>query len=422
MNIALRGVVFRVAVLVVAVATVAITAGLAAGSTSSPSRTSASSGTTLTVWTMEDSKAFTSLVANFTKQTGIKVNVEAIPWGNVNDKLTTAIASGNGPDLVQVGLSLLPTFVGAGALKNIKPYLAKHPALQSDNYLDGVAASKINPTGKVLSIPWVSDVRILFYRKDILAQAGISSPPKTWSEFYKDATKLAARGSGQYGLYIPQWDSALPVELTWQAGGSVQDKRGVVTFNTKAFRRAADFYISFYKSKLVPTASDFDQTQGFVSGASPMVISGPYLAGAINGAAPELKGKWGVALLPKDKTGTSLFAGSNMGVWYKSKHVNESLRLLDYLSKPKEQLTWFKLTSELPTVKAALSTKTLTADPMVRVYIKQLQDAQLLPPLVPAWGKISSTMLDALNSIVLKGADQNSTLAQLNQQVAALQK
>jgi multiple sugar transport system substrate-binding protein len=422
MNIALRGVVFRAAALVVAVATVAITAGLAAGSTSTPSRISASSGTTVTVWTMEDSKAFTSLVANFTKQTGIKVNVEAIPWGNVNDKLTTAIASGNGPDLVQVGLSLLPTFVGAGALKNIKPYLAKHPALQSANYLDGVAANKINPTGKVLSVPWVSDVRILFYRKDILAQAGISSPPKTWTEFYKDAAKLATRGSGQYGLYIPQWDSALPVELTWQAGGSVQDKRGLVTFNTKAFRRAADFYISFYKSKLVPTASDFDQTQGFVSGASPMVISGPYLAGAINDAAPELKGKWGVALLPKDKTGTSLFAGSNMGVWYKSKHVNESLRLLDYLSKPKEQLTWFKLTNELPTVKAALSTKTLTADPMVRVYIKQLQDAQLLPPLVPAWGKISSTMLDALNSIVLKGADENSTLAQLNQQVAALQK
>jgi multiple sugar transport system substrate-binding protein len=422
MKLALRGVVLRAAALAVAVATVAITAGLAAGSTSHPSRTSVSSGTTLTVWTMEDSKAFASLVSNFTKQTGVKVNVEAIPWGNVNDKLTTAVASGNGPDVVQVGLSLLPTFVGAGALLNLKPYLQKHAALGSANYLDGVAANKINPARKVLSIPWVSDVRVLFYRKDILSQAGISSPPKTWTQFYNDATKLASRGSGQYGLYIPQWDSALPVELAWQAGGTVQDRHGLVTFNTAAFKRAADFYISFYKSKLVPTASDFDQTQGFISGAAPMVISGPYLAGAINGAAPDLKGKWGVALLPKDKTGTSLFAGSNMGVWYKSKHVNESLRLLDYLSNPKEQLTWFKLTNELPTLKAAMSTKALTADPMVSVYIKQLQDAQLLPPLVPAWGQISSAMLDALNSIVLKGADEKTTLAQLNQKVASLQR
>jgi len=46
----------------------------------------------------------------------------------------------------------------------------------------------------------------------------------------------------------------------------------------------------------------------------------------------------------------------------------------------------------------------------------------LLPPLVPQWGPISSAMLNALNSIVLNGADETSTLAKLNQQVAGLQK
>jgi multiple sugar transport system substrate-binding protein len=423
MKIPMRGAVLRAAAFAAAVATVAITAGLAAGSTTHGSRTSqVAGGTTLTVWTMEDSKAFTSLISNFTKQTGIKVNVNAIPWGNVNDKLTTAVASGNGPDVLQVGLSLLPSFISAGALLNLQPYLKQHPGLQSANYLAGVAANKMNPGKKVLSVPWVSDVRVLFYRSDILAQAGISKPPTTWTQFYNDAAKLAQRGSNQYGYYIPQWDSALPVEFTWQAGGSVQDKSGKVTFNTAAFRKAADFYLSFYKAKLVPTASDFDQTQGFISGAAPMVISGPYLAGAINGAAPELKGKWNVALLPKDKTGTSLFAGSNMGVWYKSKHVAASLRLLDYLANAKEQLTWFKLSGELPTVKKALAAKSLTADPMVKVYTKQLEDAQLLPPLVPQWNEISTDMLNALNSIVLKGADENTALATLNQQVAAAQK
>lgn len=423
MNIPVRGAVLRAAAFAAAVATVAITAGLAAGSTSHTTRTSnAAGGTTLTVWTMEDSKAFTSLVSNFTKQTGIKVNVNAIPWGNVNDKLTTAIASGNGPDVVQVGLSLLPSFVSAGALLNLRPYVNQHPALQSSNYLAGVASNKINPGKKILSVPWVSDVRVLFYRSDILAQAGISKPPTTWTQFYNAAAKLAQRGSNQYGYYIPQWDSTLPIQFTWQAGGSVQDKTGKVTFDTPAFRRAVDFYLSFYKSKLVPTASDFDQTQGFISGSAPMVISGPYLAGAINAAAPDLKGKWNVALLPKDKTGTSLFAGSNMGVWYRSKHVAASLRFLDYLAKAKEQLTWFKLSGELPTVKSALASKSLTADPMVKIYTKQLEDARLLPPLVPQWNEISTDLLNTLNSIVLKGADEKTALAQLNQRVAAVQK
>ncbi len=387
------------------------------GSTNTPAASSDKGP--LQVWTMEDSTSFTALMADFTRQTGIPVQVEAVPWANVNDKLTTAVASGNGPDLMQVGLSLLPSFQSAGALLDLSPYVKDHPGLQSSSYVGAVASDKINPSGKVLSVPWVSDVRVLFYRTDILSAAGISSPPTTWTQFHDDAVTLAQRGKGKYGYYIPQWDSALPVEFTWEAGGNVL-QNGKVTFDTPQFKAAADFYISFYKDKLVPTASDFDQTQGFISGSAPMVISGPYLAAGIKSTAPQLDGKWGVAVLPRDQAGTSLFAGSNMGVWAKSKHVGASLRLLDYLAQSSAQLSWFKSTNELPTAKAALSDSALTSDPMVKVYTNQLQDAQLLP-LVPKWDKISQAMLDALNSIVLKGSDEAGTLATLNSTVSSLQ-
>ncbi len=371
------------------------------------------------IWTMEDSTAFTALMQDFTAQSGIPVQVEAVPWGNVNDKLTTAVASGNGPDLMQIGLSLLPSFESAGALLDLSPYVKDHAGLQSSNYLSAVAADKINPSGKVLSVPWVSDVRVLFYRTDILGAAGISSPPSTWTQFHDDAAVLAQRGKGKYGYYIPQWDSALPVEFTWEAGGNVM-QNGKVTFDTPQFKAAADFYISFYKDKLVPTASDFDQAQGFISGTAPMVISGPYLAAAIKGTAPQLDGKWNVTTLPRNQKGTSLFAGSNMGIWAKSKHVDASLRLLDYLAQSSAQLSWYKAANELPTAKTALADPTLTSDPMVKIYSSQLQDAQLLP-LVPKWDKISQALLDSLNSIVLKGADETSTLATLNATVSSLQ-
>lgn len=379
------------------------------------------SSTTLTVWTMEDSTKFTQLLQGFTKQTGIKVQVDAIPWGNVDDKLTTAVASGHGPDVTQIGLSELSSFIAAKALKNLAPYVRAHPALSDKNFPKGISSKKINPAGQVLSVPWVSDVRVLFYRKDIFAQAGISGPPKTWSQLFTDAKKLAARGGNNYGFYIPQWDSALPVEWTWDAGGSVLDKNGKVTFDTPAFRKAATFYWGFYRAHLVPTASDFDQTQGFISGAAPMLISGPYLQGLVDGAAPQLKGKYGVAPLPSNRTHTSLFAGSNMGIWRNTKHLNESLKLLDYLARPSTQLQWFKLANELPTNLAALNSKSLTSDPFNQVYTKQLQNAWLLPPLAPAWNKISGYLLDTLNSVALKGANANSAFAALNQEVAAAQ-
>ena len=64
---------------------------------------------------------------------------------------------------------------------------------------------------------------------------------------------------------------SLPAIFTWQGGGDVADPTGAVTFDSDAFRSAADFYLGFYEDGLVPTAGDFDQTQGFISGAAPML-------------------------------------------------------------------------------------------------------------------------------------------------------
>lgn len=396
----------------------AMSAAMAACGSDDP----AEGSTTLKVWIMgDDGRNFEDLVEGFTKESGIAVEVDAIPWGNVNEKLTTAVASGNGPDVMQVGLSLLPTFQASGALLDLTPYLADHPGLADANFLDAVASDRLNPPGKVLSVPWISDTRVLFYRSDILAEAGFSTPPATWAQLHDYAVKLAARGDDKFGYYIPQWDAPLPIQFTWQAGGDIVTADGTVNLDTPEFAKAVDFYTSFYSEKLVPTAADFDQAQGFISGATPMLISGPYLAKAVAEQAPELDGKWAVTTVPADVEGTALFAGSNMGVWHKTANAEAAVKLLEYLSQPATQLKWYEVNGELPTVKSALSDPALAQDPNVRVYAKQLQDAKLLP-IVPAWDKISSTMLDALNNIVLKGADRQATLAKLHQDVAELQK
>jgi multiple sugar transport system substrate-binding protein len=400
-------------------AVIMMSAALAAcGGSAAGSGSSGSGPTTLKVWIMGSSgQNFSKLTAHFTKQTGISLAVQEIPWADVNTKLTTAVASGNGPDVMQVGLSLLPNFESSGALMNLSPYLKSHPALGSSNFLAAVSADKLNPPGKVLSIPWISDVRVLFYRTDIFQQAGIHGPPATWAQLHSDAAKLAARGQGDFGYYIPQWDAPLPIEFTWQAGGNVMGPTGKVSFDSSAFRHAVNFYASFYQDKLVPTAADFDQTAGFINGSAPMVISGPYLAQGLAGIA----GKWAAAPLPSDRTNTSLFAGSTLGVWHSSKKVAAALRLFDFLSQPSTQVAWYKIDGDLPSNKAALADPSLASDPNFRVYARQLQNSELLP-LVPSWDAISNDMLTAVNKIVLSGANETSTLDQLNQAVAGLQK
>ncbi|MEU0561856.1 extracellular solute-binding protein [Dactylosporangium sp. NPDC006015] len=366
----------------------------------------------LTVWIMGDSSAhFEELVKPFADKSGIAVDTVAIPWDSIDQKMTTAVASGKGPDIVQIGISKLRTFASSGALlKFDDKTLADHPNLAADKFLDGVAGKATAIGGDVVSVPWISDTRVLFYRTDILAAQGITAPPATWDELRADAKTLAGRGKGQYGYYIPQWDSALPVIMTWGEGGQIVDGAGKIGFNTPEFGKAVDIYTGLYADKSVPTNADFDQVQGFTSGTAPMLVSGPYLASAVTAAAPDLKGKWAVAPIPSGTANTSLLAGSNLGVWGNTGNRDGALRLLDYLSEPQTQLTWYKLNGDLPTVKAALSDPALTADPLVTVYSKQLSTAKLLP-LVPNWdNETGKALLDALNSIVLTGANRDTTL------------
>jgi multiple sugar transport system substrate-binding protein len=356
---------------------------------------------------------FQDLVKPFTDETGIKVNAVAIPWDSVDQKFTTSVASGNGPDLLQIGISKLRNFADSGSLAPLQDKAGDYSNLAAENYIDGMAGDDTKVNGDTLSVPWVSDTRVLFYRSDILNANGITNPPATWDELRADAKKLTARGEGQFGYYIPQWDSALPVAMTWDQGGSVVNDDGEIDFNTPEFQKAVDLYTGLYSDKSVPTDSNFDQTQGFVSGATPMVVSGPYLAKAINDAAPELKGKWSATTLPAGETNTSLLAGSHIGMMANSTHQDSALKLLDYLSKPATQLEWFKLNGELPAVKAALSDSSLSADPLNAVYAKQLENAKVLP-LVPNWdGGVGKDLLKAMNSIALTGSDRNSTLEQL---------
>jgi multiple sugar transport system substrate-binding protein len=377
-------------------------------------------GTTVEIWTMEEPATLADLVKPFEDATGVEVDVEAVPWGDVGNKLTTAVASGGGPDVSQVGLSLLPTFVKAGALADLAPYLADYPGLDSSNFPDAVSAANLSNDGTVTSVPWVADTRILFYRTDILEEAGLAGPPTTWDEFLAAAEAMAGTESAEYGYYIPQWDAPLPIQFTWQAGGDVIGPDGEVTLDTPEFRKAVDFYLSFFEKGLVPTASDWDQAAGFISGAAPMLISGPYLAAMLKDQAPELDGKWAVTTMPADVAGTALFAGSNLALWEGSDNVPGALALLEFLAAPETQVAWFEATGQLPTNLAAGNDPVVTADPNVAVYTQQLQDAKLLP-MVPVWDKVGAEILTSLNKIALEGADKEATLAALFETVAGIE-
>ncbi|BCJ64092.1 sugar ABC transporter substrate-binding protein [Polymorphospora rubra] len=354
---------------------------------------------TIELWLMGDkAKAMDTVSTAFTAETGIKVKVQSIPWKNARDKMSTAIASGDGPDVVQVGHSFLAEFADAGALLDLSDKVAGTPELAAANFFPA-SAETMQVGGKVVSVPWIADTRVLFYRTDVLQEAGYPQAPATWDELKGTATKLAARGDGNYGIGLNTDDQFLPIILTWQAGGEVaQGDRA--TFDTAPFRRAVEFERSFFTAGLTPKKAqpDADMVQGFKTGKIPMFVSGPYMATLLGNQAPELAGKWAVAPMPKDRTGTSLMAGSNLAIFSESEKADESVQLMAYLSRKQTQEQWFQATNDLPARQDSLEALGSGGDANLAVYYRQMSDAKIVPQ-IKAWGAVAPEMVRLMQQV-----------------------
>lgn len=122
----------------------------------------------LNVWAMGDeAKSLKELAQKFTKDTGIEVKVQVIPWANAHDKLLTAVASKSGPDVVQMGTTWMPEFVEAGALLDITKDVEKSKNMNSDLFFPG-SVKTTQFDGKTYGVPWYAETRVLFYRTDLL--------------------------------------------------------------------------------------------------------------------------------------------------------------------------------------------------------------------------------------------------------------
>lgn len=373
---------------------------------------------TLDVWVMgAKGPAMEELAATFSQETGTDVVVQAIPWGEARTKMSTAIASGQGPDVVQIGLSFLAEWAEAGALLDLSEHLGAHPELAAERFFPASAAT-MDIDGVMASVPWISDTRVLFYRNDLLAEAGFAAAPASFAELTAAADALAARGDGQYGIGLNVADEFLPLILTWSAGGDVMGANGI-DFSSEAFAEAVAFEQSFFGSGATPKRAqpDDEMIAGFKDGSIPMFVSGPYMSLNLARQAPELDGKWSVAPIPAGEASVSLMAGSNLGIFAKSDNVEGALEFIAWLNSDDTQLAWNKATNDLPAVSSAL--QSLATDPLISVYYQQMQSANTVP-LIDQWGAIAQEMKRAIEQVALGDADIPATLSSLASQAEFL--
>ena len=239
-----------VSVLLVAAMAVSMVAGC--GSKNDSKKSDSKSGEkTLEVWVppLDDAteKNWGDLLKDWEKENDCKVNLTVIPWDKYEETYTTALNSGEGPDVGYMYNEMFPTYIDAGAVEDMSSYVTdedkkEYKYLSNGNMMDGQYGWPL-----VTGVPFV-----LYYNEDILNALG-EKAPETWDDFARicqEATK-DTDGDGkvdQYGfacgmntsdIGAMQILNAYYYSALWQNGGQVyNDDLKSVSFADEAGKEA----------------------------------------------------------------------------------------------------------------------------------------------------------------------------------------
>ncbi|WP_327577568.1 ABC transporter substrate-binding protein [Streptomyces sp. NBC_00145] len=220
-----------------------------------------------------------------------------VQWrpGNYDEQTAAALLTDSGPDVFEVNGPTLDQIQGrqiadlTGLFEGVK-----------DDFNPAVLAPKTYD-GRIWAIPQAIDMQMLYYRKSLLADAGVE-PPRTLDELVDTAKKLTSKKTK--GLFLGNDGGAGVLGGTplYAAGLELVTEDGKVGFDDPAAARALGKIHQLYadKSLLLGAPSDWSDPSAFVQGLTAMQWSGLW---ALPTVQKELGDDFGVLPFPKDGAG-----------------------------------------------------------------------------------------------------------------------
>jgi multiple sugar transport system substrate-binding protein len=232
------------------------------------------------------------------------------------------------------------------------------------------------------------------------------------------------RGADHYAILIPinEWEQ--PTILALQTGSEMlRDGGRFGNFESPEFRRAFEFYARIFDEQLAPASSNTQISnvwEEFARGYFAMYITGPWNIGEFRRRMPaEMQDKWATAVLPRpdaDKPSISQAGGCGLVIFNRSRHKDESWRLIEFLSRPERLSQFYERTGNLPPRESAWTRGRLADDPQERAFHEQLKHVRPLPR-VPEWEQITTKIIQADQLVIAQRATIDQVLAELDNAV-----
>ncbi|WP_084104759.1 sugar ABC transporter substrate-binding protein [Demequina sp. NBRC 110056] len=274
-------------------------------------------GGTVTLWARDSQSDFMQELADgFNASHETQVEVTIVTSAEYVQKFGTAAAGGDAPDLASIDLVYVPYFASVGALTDISEQVA---GLDWADDMSPAHTSQGEYEGGVYSMPFTADVSVLFYNKDLMAEAGLDpeDPPSSMAELQAAAEAVAAIDDETFGTAFSgacggcQLFGLAP--HVWASGGNMLSDDGTqAQFDSAEVTAMLELYRGLYEAgtmpELVTTDSGSNAGDAFAQGRVGFYQWGSFYVGNL----AEADFEWGIVPISGTDDGQSAaFAGGD---------------------------------------------------------------------------------------------------------------
>lgn len=302
---------------------------------------------------------------DFTPRTGIKVNVNVMPPGQLQvgfNVLLLAAAAGRAPD---VATGVDPNVPVEFAIRDAVLNLNQFP--DYDEVVSRFRPGALIPyhyQGGDYALPETQDFYMLFYRTDILGELGLK-PPDTWQDVYAMLPILHRNG---YEFYYPgepsPWVGFVP--FLFQHGGTYYTSDGMRSAldSPEAYEAFKEWTGLFTNYRIQKQADFYNRMR---TGEMPIGISNYWTYVLLSTAAPELAGWWEMrpipgVRMPDGRINRSIGGAGQVAVIFKqTKHPREAWELLKWWTSAEVQVRFARELESLIGTEARWNTANVQA-------------------------------------------------------------
>ncbi|MFJ6463272.1 ABC transporter substrate-binding protein [Streptomyces sp. NPDC091387] len=343
------------------------------------------------------------------KYPDVKVNVDYTTYAQLNEKITTGLAGGLLPDVLMIGVGWIPPFA---AKKAIAP-LPERFATAHDYEKRVLEPSRYD--GKLYALPVVLDTRIVVYRKDHFAEAGIKKTPANWAELRavaKQLTRAGRIGFDPFSIELRQcWETFL-----FANGGQLFSADGKkVLFNDNRGVEALQFFKDLIEDGSASYAkkTELGAPSNVQTGKASMMMTSSAMWVQVGQQNPEL--------LKDDKLGAFVLAnrrpamlqgGTLVTQSASSKHPAAARALVEYLATPDSVLGAAKQRGSVPGLKDLSDTGYVKENKFVDLSLRSMGDA-FSEGGTAAWMEIREKIKPTLEPAIVGNQSAKDAIAEL---------